>query len=70
MKSSGRTEAVYLPSNAEYLADASGFAGVEPMLSAFVSTDWYVNAVAFFCGLPFLVPVRPSPVRLQIRPMG
>ncbi|KAL8283190.1 hypothetical protein RQP46_005968 [Phenoliferia psychrophenolica] len=60
MKSSGRTEAVYLPSNASYLAEASGFAGIEPMLKAFESTDWFVSARAFFCGLPFLVPMDPQ----------
>ena len=57
MQSSGRTDSVYLPSNAEYLAEASGFPDVGTMVSAFAATDWYVSARAFFCGLPFLQPV-------------
>ncbi|KAI5481371.1 urea carboxylase [Pseudohyphozyma bogoriensis] len=55
--SSGRTKAVYLPSNLKYLAEASGSKDVEGMLSTFCSTDWYVSARAFFCGLPMMQPL-------------
>ncbi|KAI0765576.1 carbamoyl-phosphate synthase L chain, ATP binding domain-containing protein [Irpex lacteus] len=42
-----RDEAVYLPSNVEYLARNNGL------------SDWLVFGVGFYLGCPFLVPVSP-----------
>lgn len=60
MVSSGRQNAVYLPNNLAYVAQSSGYEDVDTFAKAFVRSDWFVFARAFFCGLPMMVPVSPS----------
>lgn len=57
MTSTGRKEAVYLPSNIEYLAKANAFAGVDDIAQTFASADWYVCSRSFFAGLPMIAPL-------------
>lgn len=54
---SGRDEAVYLPSNVDYLSKINSFDSTQGLYDNFLATDWFVSARAFFCGLPFLCPV-------------
>ncbi|CEQ42611.1 SPOSA6832_04453 [Sporobolomyces salmonicolor] len=58
MASSGRKKAVYLPSNIEYLAKASGLDGVDNLVRVFSRSDWFCTSRCFFAGLPMLAPVR------------
>jgi urea carboxylase len=53
----GRDEAVYLPSNVDYLSKINSFDSTQALYDGFLATDWFVSARAFFCGLPFLCPV-------------
>lgn len=57
MRLSGRTEAVYLPSNIEYMAKVNSLDSDQALFDLFGASDWFVSARAFFCGLPFLSPV-------------
>lgn len=57
MRLSGRDEAVYLPSNVDYLSKINSFDSRQALYDSFLATDWFVSARAFFCGLPFLCPV-------------
>lgn len=59
MASSGRKDGMYLPSNIDYIAAASGLPDSASVLARFLSSDWYVSSRAFFCGLPLMLPVRP-----------
>ncbi|GBE85595.1 Putative urea [Sparassis crispa] len=55
-----RSEAVYLPSNIEYLAKNNGLeGGVAEALKLLVSSDWLVLGVGFYLACPFLVPIDP-----------
>ncbi|KAK7690310.1 hypothetical protein QCA50_006967 [Cerrena zonata] len=55
-----RDQAVYLPSNAEYLARNNGVeGGKEEALRLLVSSPWLVFGVGFYLACPFLVPVDP-----------
>lgn len=55
-----RDEAVYLPSNIEYLARNNGLeGGAQEALRLLVETDWLVFGVGFYLACPFLVPVDP-----------
>ncbi|KZT03045.1 urea carboxylase [Laetiporus sulphureus 93-53] len=55
-----RDEAVYLPSNIEYLARNNGLeGGVEEALKLLTSSDWLVFGVGFYLACPFLIPVDP-----------
>lgn len=53
MKTTGRERSVYLPSNIEYFQKVIE----KDVLETFSSSLWYVSARAFFCGLPFLLPI-------------
>ncbi|GAA5929766.1 hypothetical protein JCM1841_002641 [Sporobolomyces salmonicolor] len=57
MASSGRKKAVYLPSNIEYLAKASGLDGVDNLVRVFSRSDWFCTSRCFFAGLPMLAPL-------------
>lgn len=55
-----RDEAVYLPSNIEYLARNNGLeGGADEALQLLVSSDWLVFGVGFYDACPFLIPVDP-----------
>ncbi|KAI0084211.1 urea amidolyase [Irpex rosettiformis] len=54
-----RDEAVYLPSNVEYLARNNGVDGREEVLDVLVKSNWLVFGVGFYLGCPFLVPIDP-----------
>ncbi|KAI0339186.1 urea carboxylase [Trametopsis cervina] len=55
-----RDEAVYLPSNIDYLARNNGLeGGAEEALKLLVGTDWLVFGVGFYLACPFLVPIDP-----------
>ncbi|KAI0721773.1 urea carboxylase [Fomitopsis betulina] len=55
-----RSEAVYLPSNVEYLARNNGLeGGALDALQLLVESEWLVFAVGFYMACPFLVPVDP-----------
>ncbi|GJE99971.1 urea carboxylase [Phanerochaete sordida] len=55
-----RDEAVYLPSNIEYLARNNGLeGGAQEALRLLVQTDWLVFGVGFYLACPFLVPIDP-----------
>ncbi|THU91287.1 hypothetical protein K435DRAFT_674379 [Dendrothele bispora CBS 962.96] len=58
MKST-RNEAVYLPSNVEYLAKNNGLKGSDEALNKLVGSDWFVFGVGFYLACPFLVPIDP-----------
>ncbi|KAH8104150.1 allophanate hydrolase subunit 2-domain-containing protein [Phellopilus nigrolimitatus] len=59
MKST-RENAVYLPSNIEYLARNNGVeGGAEEALRLLVSSSWLVFGVGFYLACPFLVPIDP-----------
>ncbi|GAA6031339.1 hypothetical protein JCM8097_005608 [Rhodosporidiobolus ruineniae] len=55
--STGRSKAVYLPDNLEYLAKATGVDGVDGIIKTFTSSVWVCTSRAFFLGLPFLFPL-------------
>ncbi|PSR81273.1 hypothetical protein PHLCEN_2v6433 [Hermanssonia centrifuga] len=55
-----RDEAVYLPSNIEYLARNNGLSGgAEEALTLLVNTEWLVFGVGFYLACPFLIPIDP-----------
>ncbi|KAI0693471.1 urea carboxylase [Cytidiella melzeri] len=55
-----RDEAVYLPSNIDYLAKNNGLVGgADEALKLLVNSDWLVFGVGFYLGCPFLVPIDP-----------
>ncbi|KAG6875088.1 hypothetical protein C0992_005252, partial [Termitomyces sp. T32_za158] len=53
-----RRDAIYLPSNIEYLGKNNGLEPLEA-LQRLVQTDWLVLGVGFYLGCPFLVPIDP-----------
>lgn len=55
-ESTGRTQAVYLDSNIEYLAKANAMTGPQEVADTFCSADWYVVSRSFFAGLPMMGP--------------
>lgn len=69
MRLSGRTEAVYLPSNVEYMREVNSLGpDNQALYDRIGASDWFVSARAFFCGLPFLSPVSLEPVRAPLDP--
>lgn len=68
VRSSGRSKAVYLPSNIDYLAKASGLDSADEVVKTFTGSDWYVSARAFFCGLPMMSPVSQHSISLLLSP--
>ncbi|GAA5942647.1 bifunctional urea carboxylase/allophanate hydrolase [Sporobolomyces koalae] len=52
-----RKKAVYLPSNIEYLARATGVSDVSALVDHFCSSEWFVTARCFFLGLPLAAPL-------------
>ncbi|KAI0925356.1 hypothetical protein AcV7_005625 [Taiwanofungus camphoratus] len=54
-----RDEAVYLPSNIEYLARNNGLDGASEALERLVSSSWLVFGVGFYQACPFLIPIDP-----------
>ncbi|KAI0820844.1 urea carboxylase [Trametes gibbosa] len=54
-----RDNAVYLPSNIEYLARNNGLQSAQDALKQLVNTDWLVLGVGFYLACPFLVPIDP-----------
>ncbi|KAI0739997.1 urea carboxylase [Daedaleopsis nitida] len=54
-----RSEAVYLPSNVEYLARNNGLGSGADALEKLVRTDYLVLGVGFYLACPFLVPIDP-----------
>ncbi|KAH9850513.1 urea carboxylase [Lenzites betulinus] len=54
-----RDNAVYLPSNIEYLARNNGLTSAQDALKQLVGTDWLVLGVGFYLACPFLVPIDP-----------
>ncbi|ODO08964.1 urea carboxylase [Cryptococcus wingfieldii CBS 7118] len=53
-----RKEAVYLPSNADYLAKNNGL-GQDAVYDMITKTPWLVLAQGFFVMLPFMIPLDP-----------
>ncbi|KAF5390725.1 hypothetical protein D9757_002604 [Collybiopsis confluens] len=54
-----RKEAVYLPSNVEYLARNNGLPNAETVLEKLISSDHLVLGVGFYLACPFMVPIDP-----------
>jgi len=56
---SARDQAVYLPSNIDYLARNNGLKDGAEALQVLISSPWLVFGVGFYLACPFLVPVDP-----------
>ncbi|KZV63052.1 urea carboxylase [Peniophora sp. CONT] len=56
---STRDNAVYLPSNIQYLANNNGLQSEQEALAKLVQSDWLVFGVGFYLACPFLVPIDP-----------
>lgn len=54
-----RKEAVYLPSNTEYIAKNNGMT-LKQVHDIFTATPWLVLAHGFFVMLPFIIPLDPT----------
>lgn len=54
-----RKEAVYLPSNTEYIANNNGMT-LKDVHEIFTVTPWLVLAHGFFVMLPFIIPLDPT----------
>ncbi|GAA5900385.1 hypothetical protein JCM8208_005347 [Rhodotorula glutinis] len=55
-ESTGRTKAVYLDSNIEYLAKANAMQDWKELADTFCGSDWFVVSRSFFAGLPMMGP--------------
>ncbi|GMK58548.1 hypothetical protein CspeluHIS016_0505800 [Cutaneotrichosporon spelunceum] len=54
-----RKEAVYLPSNTQYIADNNGMT-LQDVHETLTCTPWLVLAHGFFVMLPFIIPMDPT----------